>query len=167
MAACPTPSASCGDAQLGQWVKRQLHLAGGQKWVQTQGQETVAVTDDIFSLAPDVATAANAQDTAANTFIEIEPPPLPKPARPLPPLQAFLHNGRVFFAFLGVALCTGCYCFATHSMEHGGTTTAGEDSDEAETPRNGSRASNERASLVDARELGWKLVDSRAMKAMP
>jgi hypothetical protein len=52
--ACPTPSASCGDDQLREWVDRQnvTHVAGGQRWTQATGMDTFNMSDDSFTLMP-------------------------------------------------------------------------------------------------------------------
>lgn len=151
IATCPTPSASCGTADIWQWVKRQRHLQGQQKWVQTEGINTVAVTDDVFSLAPDIATAANAQNSAANEFIEVAAPPLPKRERPRTGLQTIIHNGRVLFAALGLLICTICYCNFTSSGDPGSSTA---DDSGLDSPRSNSRGS-EGKPFVGARELSF------------
>mmetsp|Transcript_74346 Transcript_74346/g.150985 ORF Transcript_74346/g.150985 Transcript_74346/m.150985 type:complete len:203 (+) Transcript_74346:10-618(+) len=49
---CPTPSATCTDSQLREWVERQLLLGGTQRWVQKAGRDTFDTTDDAFALEP-------------------------------------------------------------------------------------------------------------------
>mmetsp|Transcript_57465 Transcript_57465/g.126183 ORF Transcript_57465/g.126183 Transcript_57465/m.126183 type:complete len:596 (+) Transcript_57465:95-1882(+) len=49
---CATPIASCGDDQVADWVKRQHHLDGKQKWTQAAGAETFDTGDDAFKLTP-------------------------------------------------------------------------------------------------------------------
>merc|ERR1740138_605725 len=50
-AACTTPSASCADGQIREWVQRQLLLEGQQHWVQSRGRDTFDIEDDAFDLA--------------------------------------------------------------------------------------------------------------------
>jgi len=52
--ACPTPSASCSDDQLREWVDRQnlSNVAGQQRWMQATGIDTFNISDDSFTLQP-------------------------------------------------------------------------------------------------------------------
>jgi len=67
---CTTPSASCSNGQLRQWVQRQLALEGRQHWVQTAGSYTLVTDDDTFELRPGLDEEADVDPGgAANSMI--------------------------------------------------------------------------------------------------
>jgi len=49
---CTTPSASCNDGQIREWVQRQTAVEGRQRWVQVEGSYSLGTDDDTFSLRP-------------------------------------------------------------------------------------------------------------------
>mmetsp|Transcript_85711 Transcript_85711/g.239582 ORF Transcript_85711/g.239582 Transcript_85711/m.239582 type:complete len:510 (-) Transcript_85711:178-1707(-) len=62
---CSTPSPSCTDFQVWEWVRRQHSLHGAQKWEQLSGRNTFDVSDDEFGLTP-----ALGQNGDADTMVE-------------------------------------------------------------------------------------------------
>jgi len=51
---CETPSATCTDGQIKEWVDRQRIVDGRQRWVQEGGKSTFDGYDDTFAITPDL-----------------------------------------------------------------------------------------------------------------
>jgi len=51
---CATPSATCTDGQIKEWVDRQKSVKGIQRWTQSGGKSTFECIDDTFSITPEL-----------------------------------------------------------------------------------------------------------------
>jgi hypothetical protein len=71
LSSCITPTASCTDGQIREWVQRQLSLNGGQMWKQISGSATFDLTDDGYSMSPGLDERLQLGiSPATNEFVE-------------------------------------------------------------------------------------------------
>jgi len=55
---CSTPSSTCTDLQLREWIERQVAVNGKQRGGQQTGMDTFNQSDDSFKLTPDLMQAS-------------------------------------------------------------------------------------------------------------
>ncbi|CAK9051620.1 TPR repeat-containing thioredoxin TTL1 [Durusdinium trenchii] len=79
LSSCMTPSASCTDGQLRQWVQRQLDMAPTrQSWLQIAGRRTFDEVDDAFQLDPSIEQGFQLGLRSANSLVQKTALELPK-----------------------------------------------------------------------------------------
>jgi hypothetical protein len=123
--ACTTPSASCTDGQMREWVERQLKLGGAQRWVQNSGRETFDNSDDTFTIQPTLESEARVVQLAV-ARPGSEQPWWQMEAVPLGWFGVGLCTVLVF-ATLGVAIRVGTGC--SRLRKGGEATDSGSDTE--------------------------------------
>jgi hypothetical protein len=106
--ACTTPSASCTDGQIREWIERQLKLGGVQRWVQFGGRETFDNSDDTFNIEPSLAQEARVVQLAVMP-LRVQAPWWQLDAVPGGWLGVGLSSLLVL-AFLGIGIRLGTKC---------------------------------------------------------
>jgi len=69
--ACLTPSSTCTDGQIREWIERNILLGGAQKWVQQSGKSTFNTSDDTFELSPGLDQSAEGVKRHAMSFATV------------------------------------------------------------------------------------------------
>lgn len=92
--ACTTPSASCTDGQIREWIQRQLSMHKSQQWEQVRGYETIESNDDAFQLTPSLneqpELVEQPTDLLDARFEKSSPWPLSQPLLVIPAVLVLL-----------------------------------------------------------------------------
>lgn len=125
---CTTPSASCTDGQIREWIQRQIYyLHKRQRWVQVRGYKTVTSKDDIFRLSPDI----NQQPKV----LQEVPETLDEKLQNASPWYYFVHHPLLLIPVVLILISLiGVPCIVYHCCKscHDESDTDNEDEDEDE-----------------------------------
>lgn len=131
LSSCMTPSASCTDGQLREWVQRQLDMREDQSWNQLGGRMSFDQSDDSFAISPSLEQSFQLGLHGANEIVEQAAKEL-QPANEDPPWRRVVTSSQFIIAMaavfvLGTTILLLC---ASRRLGNSGDDSEAEEEDE-------------------------------------